>query len=323
LKSKLGQDCGDHSGCKKSASSSESEGEIKRRKKKEEKRQKKQFNGLKEDMLEAIDERLEAIKKARSSKAPSVSSPRPPFAGFGQGPNAFGGIGDPNGITPLMAQKLGMGGNPYAIGMQGMGKMLPGMMDPMSSRQLRPGQMPMGGMGFQDDLSIADMEGLAMGNPYLAGGMKGNGMQSRFMSPGRRNPGGLGDMDMDATALYGRGTGVRQGMLGRRGPRDLHRRRFGSEDFDLGGRRPGEKNRGNIRGGGFGDLAGSWGSLASRLYRGTDTCAGDGRGEDDNEDGPIVATHRGSPNGGRNLGRSSGRNRERHARAETDDDDEY
>ncbi|KAH7065882.1 hypothetical protein BKA63DRAFT_426608 [Paraphoma chrysanthemicola] len=255
LGSKIGQDCGDHSGCKKNgSSSSESESEAKRRKKKEEKKQKKQFQGLKEDVLEAIDQKLEAIKKARSSKASSLGSPRPPFGGLGAAPNAFG-MGDPAAMDPLMAQKLGMGNmgmpvgaNPYAMGMQGLSKLAPGMIDPMSGRQMRPSQMPIDGMGFEDDMSMGDMEGMAMGNPYLGGGVRSKGMQARFISPGRRK-------DVDPMAFYTR-AGGRGGMMGNRVPRDPRRRRFGSDDFEVSGGRLGSKSRGNIRGGGFGDAAG-------------------------------------------------------------------
>ncbi|KAH7067727.1 hypothetical protein FB567DRAFT_599378 [Paraphoma chrysanthemicola] len=304
LGSKLGQDCGDHSGCKKksASSSSESESDAKRRKKKEEKTQKKQFQGLKEDVLEAIDQKLDAIKKARSSKASSLGSPRPPFAGLGAAPNAFG-MGDPAAMDPLMARKLSMGNmgipmsaNPYAMGMQGLGKLPPGMMDPMSGRQMRPGQMPIGAIGFEEDMSMGDMEGMAVGNPYLGGGMKSRGMQARFISPGRRK-------DMDPMAFYNR-AGGRGGMMGNRIPRDPRRRRFGSDDFEVPGGRLGLKDRGNGRSGGIGDGA------------------GDALGRDD-DDGMMAATHRGSPSGAQNAGRTSDRERGRNARAETDDDDEY
>ncbi|KAF2027583.1 hypothetical protein EK21DRAFT_114671 [Setomelanomma holmii] len=312
LKSKLGQDCGDHLKCKKSASSSEteSESEIKRRKKKEEKKQRKQFEGLKEDMLDAIDEKLEAIKKARSSKAPSMSSPRPPFAGLNGAQNPFGmGAGIANGMDPLMAHKLGMGemgmnlgGNPYAMGIPGMNRMPPGMAGLMAGKQMHPGPMPLGGMGgvnSEDNMSMADTEGMAMGNPYLAGGMKAKGLQPRFMSPGRRKPGVPGDMDMDHMALYGRAMGGRGGIRGG-GPR-TRRLDFGSDDFDR-RRRPAIHKRDRSSRDRFGNGAG--GDL----------------GEDDDDDGPIAATHRVNLSGRGKSGRNSDRDRERQPRADTDDE---
>lgn len=239
LKKDLGKDCGDHSACKKKDDSDDGGKVSKREKKKQEKRRKEEFQGFKEDMLEALDERFDALKKAKSSKAGSVSSPMPPLAGMGP-PFGMGMGGDPNAMAQNMGGVMGMpmnmaGGNPYAMGMPsnamggmpGMNKMPQAGMGggPM---QMRPGQMPMGGMTFEDKISMADMEGVGVGNPYIG---KGRGMQQRFMSPsGRRDPRGL---DMDIMELYRRG-GAGCGDRRPRGPiRPPQRHRFGSDDVDF------------------------------------------------------------------------------------------
>jgi hypothetical protein len=262
LKKDLGRDCGDHSACK--SAESEKEGNSKKSRKREAKEKKQQYEGLKDDILEAIDEKFDALKKEQKMKAPSVSSPRPPFAGLGAGLSPYA-MGGPS-MDPLIAQKIGMdmGGNPYAMGMPNMGNMPPGMPDPMTGRPMRPGHMPIGGipggMGFEDEMSVVDTEGmgpLGMGNPYLASGMKGKGMRPNFMSPRRQKRGGhpgLGamnmDMDMDQMSLYGRSRG-----MGRRAPQNRRPRHpdLGSDDFDLGLRRPQTMNRrresGDDRGG--------------------------------------------------------------------------
>jgi hypothetical protein len=222
LKKDLGKDCGDHSGCKKDDSEKE-EKQSRKEKKKEEKRRKEELKEFKDNMLEALDVKFDELKKAKSSKTGSVSSPRPPFAGLG-GPFGLGplgmGAGDPNAMMndPVMAQKMAelgmgpvvgmgppmamppnmpMGGvNPYAMGamggmqtglpagMPGMSKMPPGMIDPRRQMQMQSSQMPMGGMTFEDDLSMEDMEGVGLGNPYFGRGMKGKELQqTRFIDP--------------------------------------------------------------------------------------------------------------------------------------------
>jgi hypothetical protein len=125
------------------------------------------------------------------------------------------------------------GGNPFTMGIQGMGKVPPGMGDAMrGGHPMRPGSMPMGGMGFDDHDSMADMEGMAMGNPY-AGPMRGRRMRPAFMSPRHRDAGVMG---MDAM-FRGKGTGInRRGRGG--GRQQRQRNSLGSDDIDLGPSRP-------------------------------------------------------------------------------------
>jgi hypothetical protein len=281
LKQDLGKDCGDHSGCKKAAESSdestkEKEKKEKKQKRKEEKKRKEEYQEFKEDMLDALDERVEAaIKKAksRSSRAGSVSSPKPGYAGLRGAPFAMGreqsgmdarmglgqnlggmGMGMPPttmGGNPYAMGRQGMnympppgmggppGGNPFTMGIQGMGKVPPGMGDAMrGGHPMRPGSMPMGGMGFDDHDSMADMEGMAMGNPY-AGPMRGRRMRPAFMSPRHRDAGVMG---MDAM-FRGKGTGInRRGRGG--GRQQRQRNSLGSDDIDLGPSRPDSFKRG-------------------------------------------------------------------------------
>lgn len=181
-----------------------------------------------------------------SSKAGSVGSPRMPYAGLGGGGGAGGfpgmnmGLGmgmNPGagpsagtmgggGMDPRMADMLGSlprmgmgtgippttfaaaggGANPYAAmntGMPGQRPRQPGLPDPV-----RPTQMP---MPFDDDISLADMEALNMGNPYLNPGLKNKGFLSR--SPARGG-GGPGNMDPETLAYY---KSLREGI--RRPPR--------------------------------------------------------------------------------------------------------
>jgi hypothetical protein len=265
LKKDLGRDYGDHSGCKKLES--ESEGKTSEKdKKQEEKKRKEQFQSFKEDILEALDERLDALKKERLSKAGSVSSPRPPFAGLG--PTPFAAMGrDPRAMDPMMTQKLGMnggmgmmgmntGGNPYAMGMPGMGKLPPGMQDAMGRGPMHPGQM--GGMAFEDEMSMADMEAMNMGISYFANGKR---MEPRSMSPGRRKPGPI-DVEFYRRSL---GTGGRRGRRGPRGGGRQRPRGFESDGFGISRRQPGMSKRGDSGEYTFDDLAGMYNFPCSSL----------------------------------------------------------
>ncbi|KAH5211580.1 hypothetical protein HBI62_202650 [Parastagonospora nodorum] len=251
LKKDLGKDCGDHSGCKRNDSEKE-EKISKKEKKKEEKRRKEELQNLKDDMLEALDERLGAWRKAKSSKAGSVSSPRPPFAGLG-GPMGMGM--DPNAMMndPVMAQKLASmglgplmpmppnmtvgGGHPYAMqaGIPGLSKMQAGMMDPQQQMGIRPGQMPMG-MSYEDEISIADMEGVGLGNQYLGREARGRGPQPRFVDPTSRRENGMTPKPMPFSAVR-RGAGGRQRKL-LHSQQQQTRRDFGSDEYDSPAPRP-------------------------------------------------------------------------------------
>jgi hypothetical protein len=259
LKRDIGKDCGDHSNCKKKDDSDNEVKASKKEKKKEEKKRKEEFQGFKEDMLEALDERFDALKKAKSSKAGSVSSPRPPFAEMG---TPFGMSADPNAMSPNMSTMMGLpmnmpGSNPYAMampgnamgGMPGISKMPQAGMSgaPM---QMRSGQMPMRGMTFEDEISMADVEGVGVGNPYLGAG---RGMRPRFTSPsGRRDPRGL---DMDIMEEFYRRGGLGRG---RGGPRarglmraPQRRGHFGSDDSFPGPRQKAREDSSDNIGGKF------------------------------------------------------------------------
>ncbi|KAF2126023.1 hypothetical protein P153DRAFT_83728 [Dothidotthia symphoricarpi CBS 119687] len=205
LKEDLGRDCGDHEGCKekKSTKSSDDESARKERKKgkKQVKKEKEKFEGFKEELLEALDERFEDMKKSQKPQrgtrfAADLGNFEPP------GPSPFGMEEPGMHMDPRMAQRRGMPADPYGMnmgGMSGMGKMAPGMADPMMGRnmpgtgnfppgmnamsamggmnRMPPGmnpRMPMSmpphamtnGMAFEDSLSISDM---GMDNPYAMG----------------------------------------------------------------------------------------------------------------------------------------------------------
>jgi hypothetical protein len=263
LKKDLGKDCGDHSNCKKKDDSdNESKANKKRKKKKkkkkkEEKRLKEEFQGFKEDMLEVLDERFDALKKAKSSKVGSVSSSRPPFAGMGP---SFGMPGDPNAMAPNMSGMMGMpinmlGSNSYAMGMPGnaMGA-IPGISKVRQAgmggapMQMRNGQMPMRGMTFEDEISMADVKGAGVGNPYLDGD---RAMRPRCTSPsGRRDPRGLDTDIMEEfyrRGGHGRGRGGPRARGPMRAPQQRHH--FGSDDSYPGSRQKArEHNFDNIGG---------------------------------------------------------------------------
>jgi hypothetical protein len=217
-----------------SSGSGSRERKNKKDKKKEEKKRKEEFKGFKDDMLEALDERFDKLKRERAVSRASGSvrsTPRQTYAApFGMmGGAAAQGLAAGGGVDPLIAQKMRMGmgmgmppmmgagaasGNPYAgidaMPPAGMMGKIPSGPPGMGSGGMRPPgamQMP---VGFADDMSMADMD---MGNPYLAGNERGQGMSSRFMSPPQ---GGAGGMNLDAMAIYGRGT-VGMGGIGGRG----------------------------------------------------------------------------------------------------------
>lgn len=257
LKKDLGRDCGDHTACRKGEDDGvveeKSSKKKEKEKKKEEKKRKEEMDGFKEDLLEALDERFEKMRKngrstKGSSKAGSVGSPRMPFSGLGHAfPGMNMGMGNPaagagagagpaGALDPRMGDAMGgmpmgMGmnmpmtlgsGNPNAMNMPGaagMNQRPSGIPDPMSGpRAMRPGQMPMGGMPFDDDMSIADMDAMGMGNPYLNQGLKSKALQTRFLSPsGRQDPGG---MDREAMSYY------RKGMSGPDRPTHFASRRM-------------------------------------------------------------------------------------------------
>ncbi|KAI4947114.1 hypothetical protein J4E86_008738 [Alternaria arbusti] len=282
LKTDLGRDCGDHTACKKSSSESDSSSskdeKSKRRKKKtkrksdekEDKKRKDQFDTLKDDILEALqDLRKDGRQQQQRRQRDSSESPaRQPFGGPNMGQSAFmmnnGGGG--MDMDPRMAQQMGMmSGDPYGT----TGRMPPGMADPTVTGGKR-GMMHhgMGGMGMgmgmgggieNDMLSEMDDMGLNMnmGNPYMqsaGGGLlgKNGGMRHPFLShrgaakAGRQfGNGGMGmgmDMDMDQmAAMYAKamGSGRRGGMMmggGRNrggGGRRVHLD-TSSDEFDLG-----------------------------------------------------------------------------------------
>lgn len=219
LKSDLGKDCGDHSNCvpKKAGSSSSSSASstTTSKREKEDKKRKEEMRQLKNEMLEAVEA---GIRKARSSKAGSVASPRVGFTGLDGGggmgmmPNIGGVMGgmDTNmahmggGPTGMPLPGIGMtstgfppGVNPYSIPMP-MPKLPPGMQDP---RTLRP---------FFDTTPEID--------PYFA-----KDAHQRFRSP----PGA----HIDPRAFYGPNPARGRGRGGLRRP--LRREDYGSDDLDV------------------------------------------------------------------------------------------
>jgi hypothetical protein len=301
LKKDLGKDCGDHSGCKARSDSDDEEKQSKKEKKKEEKKRKEEFDGFKEDMLEALDQRLDKLKAERSKASSARSSPRLPHAGMGPG-----GFARPGAIDPLRAQRMG-GMNPGAMGMppggmgmtgaqpypMGMANMPPGISNiPPDLRALRPGQMH-----YEDSMSVINMENLGLGNPYY-GKPGAQGFQARYMSPGRRKGGGA-----DFEAQFRRNLADR-GNRRPQGPTRL-RRGVGSDDVDFDDRRQQKGKRGSDGGGG-GEF--SWRQL---LLCSSNILLGGIRDDDD---------PRGACSPGRHAGRKCEPDRGRQPHAESDDD---
>ncbi|PWO27207.1 Leo1 domain containing protein [Pyrenophora tritici-repentis] len=128
----VGRDCGDHSGCKKDKSKKSESGsedskkqkkktkkEKRKEEKKEEKKRKESFQGLKDDLLDALDSRFHDMNKAHQQQQPtSTTPPQPPhpFGGPGMGPSPFT-MGGPHHMDPRIAQQMGMmGGEGYRMG---------------------------------------------------------------------------------------------------------------------------------------------------------------------------------------------------------------
>lgn len=248
LKKDLGRDCGDHKGCarrRNSSGSSDDEGGGRRDKgrkgkkekdkEKEDKQRKAEFNTMKNQLLSAFDEKFEEIKRAKSSKASSIASPRPPFTGLhhptypGAGMAGMNMDMNPAAIDPMLAQKMGGLGlgmdmpNPYAMPASGM----PG-------RQMRsaPGRMEMGGrVGFEDDMPMPMDMPMGMGTHLGTPGMKMNPMRKRSGGP----PMGFEDPDMP---FYTSDPRLRRGVSMVRGQYGLQRG-GGSEDSE-GGYRSGK-----------------------------------------------------------------------------------
>ncbi|KAA8617458.1 hypothetical protein PtrV1_08965 [Pyrenophora tritici-repentis] len=126
------RDCGDHSGCKKDKSKKSESGsedskkqkkktkkEKRKEEKKEEKKRKESFQGLKDDLLDALDSRFHDMNKAHQQQQPtSTTPPQPPhpFGGPGMGPSPFT-MGGPHHMDPRIAQQMGMmGGEGYRMG---------------------------------------------------------------------------------------------------------------------------------------------------------------------------------------------------------------
>ncbi|KAH7359580.1 hypothetical protein BKA66DRAFT_427034 [Pyrenochaeta sp. MPI-SDFR-AT-0127] len=260
LKDDLGRNCGDHSECKKSDAGSDKEVQRdkgKREKRNEEKKRKEEFRGLKEELLEALDERFEGMRKDNHQRGIPGNMAAPPFARGDVLPRPF--MMD-SGMDPQLAQYMGMmGGDPYGAGLTSLGRMPPGMTGQMRPRSMRPPGVPMGheaaaDMNFEDDMSLADMDGLGpmgMRNPYSMPGMLARKpTRPDFMSV--RQAKGSGDfgsagMHLDPGGLYGQAMRSRKGMLGTRlGGMRRTRPGFGVEDFDVGpSRRPGVRRRGH------------------------------------------------------------------------------
>ena len=265
LRDDLGRDCGDHSGCKrdkgKTSESSGSEAEDSKKKKskkkkekrkeekKEEKKRKETFQGLKEDLLEALDSRFQDMNKAsQHHRATSTTPPQlpRPFGGPGMGPSPFM-MGVPHHMDPRIAQQLGMmGGDGYGMGKGMHGRMPPGTSDPSGKRGM---QYPdgMGGAGITDFADgIPDMGPLGMGIPSphaMPAGMQNHnaGMRRNFMSHCGARAGGPqrqfgGSMDMDPMAAISAAQAMAQGRGRGGGIMRGHKEELYSEsdDFDFG-----------------------------------------------------------------------------------------
>ncbi|OAL48459.1 hypothetical protein IQ07DRAFT_681863 [Pyrenochaeta sp. DS3sAY3a] len=215
LKDDLGRDCGDHSGCK------EDEREEKKRRKEKEKREKaekkarekrekeeqrekeerrerekeereekaERFNGLKKDLLNALDERFDGLKKetqAHNQTQTHIQSPgpryqRPPAAIFSTGPGPDMPtymMPDDAGMDARLAQQtrlgmgMGMGMSPrdaYApnINMNTQSMQYMDRMNRMSSGGGAANPNPMGmGMNMQAMNAMNNMgTGMGMGMP--------------------------------------------------------------------------------------------------------------------------------------------------------------
>ncbi len=193
LKDDLGRNCDDHSGCNKRNEDSEKEERAKKgQKKREEQERKEQFAGLKEDLLEALDERFQNMKREkdklrdRMQKSPSSapSTPRPAFgmpnrgasAPFNISPSAPFNMGQSNPLNMGSSAPFNMGqSNPMNMGNSAPFNMAPP--GPTSNPFMMGGMGGMGGSGSDPaivDPRLAQQMGLSMGNdPYSIGGMPG------------------------------------------------------------------------------------------------------------------------------------------------------
>lgn len=292
LKENLGRDCGDHSGCRKGESESDKERERRKAKKKKEKEQKAQFEGFKEDLLEALDERLERMKKNSHPEgwhSNPIQTPLDPQSSFRTPGYDSSPLGAP--FHPSMSRRTWarMGANPgssssSSMEMNGISGGMP------SATNQYPISVPGGGgmrgaaaMGFEDDMAeAADLDGLApittgSGNRYMNSGFVDRGRtQGSAFRPRRRGrmmvmmqPGGRGRRMMTGAGIasrqfHGQGVGVRGKEFGKGKMSVGFSSELDSEEFDRtetqGGR------RGAAAGGRGGDRHGKASSSSQGMF---------------------------------------------------------
>lgn len=257
LKDDLGRNCDDHSACRRADADSEKEEKDKKRKNKdksEEKQRKEQFQGFKEEMLDALDERFEGMKRDTLRQGISGNMATSPFERRGMARNPY--MTDESMLNPRVAQQMGaMAGDPYGIGLSGMGGLAPNIASQIRDRAMRPQGMPTAGMNFEDDMSGVGMDGLGpwgLRNPYATPGMMGRQpMRPDFTSPQRGNRSGdfgLGGIDIESRPTYSNAIRGRGGMTGGRlgGAPRRPRPEIRSDAFDAGpSRRSGLRRRGD------------------------------------------------------------------------------
>ncbi|KAL6705169.1 hypothetical protein ACN47E_007274 [Coniothyrium glycines] len=315
LKGDLGRDCGDHSGCKKSDSSENEKEATKKSKKKKQKEEKTELQGFKNDLLDAIDERLKNHEKGCRPAERPASPLWPQFGNPGHGPSPFA-METPS-FDPRMAKQMniGMSGGPYGLGMPESNMLPNGMPSGMDPRSIRGNGFPMSGMKtagvtFEDEMPMAGMNGMgptSLGNPYATGDFTTrNAMRPGEMMPRRasaqqrfrRN-----DATMYPRPSFRKPTGLRADK-----PDERRSRQFfvdsESDEFDMDPRTVSGRGRASHGGVSFAQGA-----------RGT---------KENDQDGDIrgLSGHSGSSSAGK-FRRQSSFTRGRQPHADTDDEDAY
>lgn len=210
LKGDLGRNCDNHTGCRRSESGSERQERRGKNKNKnnnggreERKRLQQQFQGLKDDLLEALDERFDDMRKEGRQRHRGHSPARPPSLGAsGSGQSSYYMANGPH-VDARTARQMGMPNyNLYGVAPSGIGPMPHGIASGLAAAGMRR---------HEDDISdMSDMSD--MGFDSTAIGMMNNGYMQPHMTMLKKKTGSWRRKAMrpNSTSHHGAKAGERQ-----------------------------------------------------------------------------------------------------------------
>jgi hypothetical protein len=311
LKDDLGRDCGDHTECRENKIDSDKEDKSSKNKdRKEGKKLQRQFRGFKDELLEALDERLDDMRKERRqrSEAQGPAWPSLGASGLGQSLNM---VNNSPGLDARMAEEMGIRNyDPYGVTVS--------RIDPLPhgfSGLAAPGMRGHGNdVSDMNDMGLhTDIKGNADMSPDMTMG-KRNAMRPNLTShhgAKAQNPGGRGGVVERHSSSGSSTSSARRGWA---------HRDYESDEFDVGVGRDGSRMRSTTRQRGRFERTGK-----SRYHDKSQSlltvCTGRGNNRlgSRNQDMPSRDNVGSSPHERTDHSRS----RARRARADTDDDDAY